>query len=187
MSNLLSTVSNTNFQIRNCLKNWEFQEKVYGKKGKSMASSKRNNALYIDTEALSTLALVQAGLISPVNKLMNREEANSVDETKIYKGVPFPFAFVLAPNGKKNATVLKKLQKGDVVDLINAKKKVGAIKLRPWLQYFRDYTQIKHPYTKKEIQAQIQAANDANVSGWMFWSPSSKYNPSFFKQLSIEK
>jgi hypothetical protein len=71
--------------------------------------------------------------------------------------------------------------------LARAKKKVGAIKLRPWLQYFRDYTQIKHPYTKKEIQAQIQAANDANVSGWMFWSPSSKYNPSFFKQLSIEK
>ena len=62
-----------------------------------MDSSKRNNqSLYIDTEALSTLALVKAGLISPVDKLMNQEEARIVDETKFYKGVPSPFAFVLA-------------------------------------------------------------------------------------------
>jgi len=44
------------------------------------------------------------------------------------------------------------------------------------LQYFKDYTTTKHPYNKEEIQAQIKAVEDANVSGWMFWSPSSKYN-----------
>ena len=92
-----------------------------------MVSSKRNKSIYIDTEALSTLALVQAGLISPVNKLMNKEEAASVDQTKVYKGVPFPFAFVLAPNGKKNLRVLKELQEGDIVDLINNDKKVGEL------------------------------------------------------------
>ena len=92
-----------------------------------MGSLKRNKSLYIDTEALSTLALVQAGLISPVDKLMNKEEAKAVDETKFYKGVPFPFAFVLAPKGKKNRKILLTLQKGDLVDLINEGKKVGEL------------------------------------------------------------
>ncbi len=93
-----------------------------------MDSSKRNNkSLYIDTEALSTLALVKAGLISPVDKLMNKEEARIVDETKFFKGVPSPFAFVLAPKGKKNLTVLQTLKHGEVVDLINEKKKVGEL------------------------------------------------------------
>ncbi|TET87675.1 MAG: sulfate adenylyltransferase, partial [Sulfurovum sp.] len=78
-------------------------------------------------EALSTLALVQAGLISPVDKLMNKEEAKEVDETKFYKGVPFPFAFVLAPKGEKNRKILQDLKQGEVVDLINEGKKVGEL------------------------------------------------------------
>lgn len=86
-----------------------------------------NKSLYIDTEALSTLALVQAGLISPVNKLMNEAEAKEVDETKFYKGVPFPFAFVLAPKGAQNQKVLANLTQGETVDLITEKKKVGEL------------------------------------------------------------
>ncbi len=92
-----------------------------------MVYSKRNKSLYIDTEALSTLALVKAGLISPVEKLMNKEEAKHVDETKMYKGVPFPFSFILAPQGNKNYQTLKSLQKDDVVSLINDGKIVGEL------------------------------------------------------------
>ena len=93
-----------------------------------MASSKTNNrSLYIDTEALSSLALVQAGLISPVDKLMNAKEAREVDETQEYKGIPFPFSFVLAPKGRKNDIVLQDTKKGEVLDLINEGKKVGEL------------------------------------------------------------
>ena len=90
-----------------------------------MDSSRKNKLLYIDTEALSTLALVKAGLISPVTKLMNKEEANSVNETQKYKGVPFPFSFILAPKGKKNYKVLLTLTQGDKVTLISQGKEVG--------------------------------------------------------------
>jgi ATP sulfurylase len=86
-----------------------------------------NKSLYIDTEALSTLALVQAGLLSPLDKLMNSKEAQEADETKFYKGVPFPFAFVLAPIGEKNDNVLKTLKQGETIDLINHDKKVGEL------------------------------------------------------------
>ena len=94
-----------------------------------MDSLKRNNrkALYIDTEALYALALVQAGLISPVDKLMNEEESLTVDETKFYKGVPFPFAFILAPKGEENRQVLQSVKQGEVIDLITENKKVGEL------------------------------------------------------------
>ncbi len=86
-----------------------------------------NKSLYIDTETLSTLALVQAGLISPVEKLMNQKEAKNVDETKAYQGVPFPFSFILAPNGNKNSKVLQSVQKGEILDLIVENNKVGEL------------------------------------------------------------
>jgi len=86
-----------------------------------------NKSLYIDTEALSTLALVKAGLIAPVTSLMNKKEAEDVDSTQLYKGVPFPFSFILAPAGKKNATTLSSIKKGDIVDLMNGRKKVGEL------------------------------------------------------------
>ena len=86
-----------------------------------------SKSLYIDTEALSTLALVKAGLISPVEGLMGEQEAKEVDSTKIYKGVPFPFSFILAPTGEKNRQTLQMLKKGEKVDLINEGKKVGEL------------------------------------------------------------
>jgi sulfate adenylyltransferase len=88
---------------------------------------KKNKILHIDTEALSTLSLVKEGLISPVDGLMNEKEAHEVDESKFYKGVPFPFSFILAPKGKRNREVLQNLKKGEVVDLVNYDKKVGQL------------------------------------------------------------
>ncbi len=87
----------------------------------------QNKSLYIDTEALSTLALVKAGLIAPVTSLMNQEEARKVDEEQVYKGIAFPFSFILAPAGKKNHQTLKSLQKGEVIDLVNNGNKVGEL------------------------------------------------------------
>jgi len=92
-----------------------------------MDSSKTNKTLYIDTEALSTLALVQAGLISPVTKLMDSKTAKEVDSLKRYEGVPFPFAFILAPKGKQNHQTLLQAKSGDKLDLINHGKKVGEL------------------------------------------------------------
>ena len=87
----------------------------------------KNKQLYIDTEALSTLALVKAGLIAPVTGLMNAEEAKQVDTTQFYKGVPFPFSFVLAPAGAKNKQTLESIKPGDTVDLMSGNKKVGEL------------------------------------------------------------
>jgi len=87
----------------------------------------QNKSLYIDTESLSTLALVKAGLIAPVTGLMNEEEAKEVNTTQIYKGIAFPFSFILAPSGKKNYETLTSIQNGDVIDLVTEGSKVGEL------------------------------------------------------------
>ena len=87
----------------------------------------KQKLLHIDTEALSTLALVKAGLISPVKGLMSKQEAEEVDRTKMYKGVPFPFSFILAPTGEKNRQTLLAAKKGEKIDLICERKKVGEL------------------------------------------------------------
>ncbi len=78
-----------------------------------MGSQKRDDTLYIDKEALATLSMLQEGIFSPVDKLLNSTEAKAVDETSTYKGKFFPFSFILAPSGKRNEEVLKKSQRGD--------------------------------------------------------------------------
>jgi len=94
-----------------------------------MDSSRKNKRLFIDEKVLSTLAMLKAGLFAPITKLMTQKEADEVDETKMYKGISFPFSCILAPNGKKNTITLENAQIGETIDLINKNKKVGEIVL----------------------------------------------------------
>lgn len=54
--------------------------------------------------------------------------------------------------------------------------KIPSNRVRPWLQYFQDYTKKRKHYRREEVQAQIRAAKDIGTNGWMLWSPSSKYH-----------
>jgi len=89
-----------------------------------MASSNKNK-VYIDKEAYYTLAMVQAGLLKPFDKLMNKEEAKIADTQKKYKNKTVPFSFILAPAGKRNEEVLK--QNPKKIELIFNNKKIGEI------------------------------------------------------------
>ncbi|MEA3373266.1 MAG: sulfate adenylyltransferase [Campylobacterota bacterium] len=83
-----------------------------------MASSKRNRTLFIDSEAVSALSLVKAGLLKPVDRLLNQKEAAEVLKTGLLDGSTFPFPFLLAPSGKRNKEVLKTAHSGETLDLI---------------------------------------------------------------------
>jgi len=62
----------------------------------------------------------------------------------------------------------------------NIKDRINTKRIRPWLQYFKDYGKNKKYYKKFEINEQMRGADDANTSGWMMWSPSSKYHAEYF-------
>ena len=83
-----------------------------------MTSSRKNNTLFIDQEAASALELVDAGLLYPVTKLMNKKESDEVSKTGMINGKTFPFPFILAPAGKRNEEVLKNLKPGEEVTLV---------------------------------------------------------------------
>ena len=57
----------------------------------------------------------------------------------------------------------------------NSAEKIDVNRVRPWLQYFRDYRKKRRQYKKFEIQEQIRATENIGANGWMMWSPSSKY------------
>ena len=86
-----------------------------------------NRLLYIDKEAVATLAMAQDGLLAPVRALMNEEESKEVDETGHFKGSIFPFSFILAPAGNKNEEILKSAKKGEELTLICEDKVYGSI------------------------------------------------------------
>ena len=62
----------------------------------------------------------------------------------------------------------------------NIKDRIDSSRIRPWLQYFKDYSDRKKVYRKFEINEQIRATEDVNTSGWMMWSPSSRYHLNYF-------
>ncbi|MCK9491739.1 MAG: GTP-binding protein [Sulfurimonas sp.] len=69
--------------------------------------------------------------------------------------------------------------------ITNIHDTIDAVRIRPWLQYFKDYAHKKRAYNKFEITEQIRGSEDANASGWMLWSPSSRYHKGYF-EASIE-
>ena len=62
----------------------------------------------------------------------------------------------------------------------NIQDRVDTKRVRPWLQYFKDYAHKRRHYRKKEVRDQIRATENINTSGWMMWSPSSKYHADYF-------
>jgi len=86
-----------------------------------------NKFLYIDKEAVATLAMARDGLLKPVTTLMNQKESEEVNITGKYKGEIFPFPFLLAPSGKRNNDVLETSKKGDILKFICDNKEIGHI------------------------------------------------------------
>ncbi len=58
----------------------------------------------------------------------------------------------------------------------NIQDRIDIRRVRPWLQYFKDYTAKRRPYKRFEVQEQIRATEELETNGWMLWSPSSKYH-----------
>ncbi len=60
-----------------------------------------------------------------------------------------------------------------------AVERIGAAKLRPWLQYYDDYITGKS-YTAADIAAQKKAARDNGVASWLFWDPTNSFDKGGF-------
>lgn len=61
----------------------------------------------------------------------------------------------------------------------NITERVDISRVRPWLQYFKDYKSKRRHYERFEVQEQIRATEQLHTNGWMMWSPSSRYHKSY--------
>ncbi len=129
----------------------------------------KNRQLFIDKQALATLSFVKEGILAPVDKLMNQKEAREVDETGLYKGVPFPFPFIIAPFGKSNSAVLTTAKKGEVLEFVVDERVRGYIvvdeiykidKKRRIEQVFGTYDTSNH-----DVQLFLKRLGDYAVCG----------------------
>lgn len=83
-----------------------------------MTSLRKNKTLLIDKEAAAALELLKDGLLSPVERLMNKKQSKEVLESGLFEGKSFPFPFILAPSGKTNSEVLKSLTNGEEITIL---------------------------------------------------------------------
>ncbi|MGE5619642.1 MAG: putative glycoside hydrolase [Sphingomonadaceae bacterium] len=60
-----------------------------------------------------------------------------------------------------------------------AAQRIGAEKLRPWLQYYDDYLTGKS-YGAAEIEAQKRATYENGIAGWLFWDPTNRFDKGGF-------
>lgn len=61
------------------------------------------------------------------------------------------------------------------VKLIRKRSSHSTVRVRPWIQDFRDYAFDRRPFGPKEIRAQVKGAMDSGASGWMLWNPRNDY------------
>ena len=64
------------------------------------------------------------------------------------------------------------------VRLIRKRAGINVVRVRPWLQDFKDYAFDKRIFGVPEVQAQIRAAEEAGGAGWMLWNPRNDYTGS---------
>ncbi|WP_079433952.1 putative glycoside hydrolase [Zoogloea sp. LCSB751] len=56
-----------------------------------------------------------------------------------------------------------------------ARTGISPLRLRPWIQGFRDYAFDHRAFGGPEIRKQIDAADNVGTSGWMLWNPRNAY------------
>lgn len=134
-----------------------------------MGLLKKNRSLHIDCETLATLALAQEGILGPVDKLMNKEEAFIANTKGFYKNLPMPLSFILAPSGTKNQENIQSAKKGEVLNLVTSGKVVGHVEVEG-SHSINKYNRIKKifgVYDEQElvVKKTLDSFGDFAVSG----------------------
>jgi hypothetical protein len=68
------------------------------------------------------------------------------------------------------------------VRLIRQRSAHSKVRVRPWLQDFKDYAFDKRIFGVTEVRAQIKGADDAGAVGWMLWNPRNDYTAGALRQ-----
>jgi hypothetical protein len=68
------------------------------------------------------------------------------------------------------------------VRLIRKRTAGAVVRVRPWLQDFRDYAFDRRIFGVPEIRAQIKGADEGGAAGWMLWNPRNDYTAAALRE-----
>ncbi len=87
----------------------------------------------------------------------------------------YPSGYHLGIPGYRNPVLFPYQVVHESVRLIRRRAGGQPVRVRPWLQDFRDYAFDRRSFGVDEIRAQIRGAEDAGGAGWMLWNPRNEY------------
>jgi len=67
------------------------------------------------------------------------------------------------------------------VRLVRERSAPAVVRVRPWLQDFRDYAFDRRIFGVTQVQAQVRGADEAGSAGWMLWNPRNDYTGAALK------
>jgi hypothetical protein len=62
------------------------------------------------------------------------------------------------------------------LERVRERTHASPLRLRPWLQAFKDYAFDRREFDDAEIRQQIRAAEEFGADGWMLWNPRNVYS-----------
>jgi hypothetical protein len=71
------------------------------------------------------------------------------------------------------------------VRLIRKRSVNTVVRVRPWLQDFRDYAFDRRIFGVSQVRAQMKGADEAGGAGWMLWNPRNDYTGAALRPSSI--
>jgi len=95
------------------------------------------------------------------------------------------FSPMLYPSGFAKGFMGLKDPTSDVYKVVSESLQqldIEPVRLRPWLQAFRDYAHSRTPFRARRIREQIMAAECYGSGGWLLWNPGSHYKGADLKK-----
>ena len=90
----------------------------------------------------------------------------------------YPSGYHLGIPGYRNPVANPYQVVFESVRLIKKRSSGMPVRVRPWIQDFRDYAFDKRIFGPGEVRAQIKGVDDAGGVGWMLWNPRNDYTAS---------
>jgi hypothetical protein len=87
----------------------------------------------------------------------------------------YPSGYQRGIPGQRNPVVAPYQVVHESVRLIRKRAGSAPMRVRPWLQDFRDYAFDRRIFGPGEVRAQIKGSEDAGGIGWMLWNPRNAY------------
>jgi hypothetical protein len=93
----------------------------------------------------------------------------------------YPSGYHLGIPGYRNPVANPYQVVFESVKLIRKRSGDRPVRVRPWLQDFKDYAFDKRIFGPTEVRAQIGGSEDAGAAGWMLWNPRNSYTAAALK------